>query len=104
MVTGEDGLTGSMDDAGEEQTPISTQHYVYMLRCADGTLYTGYTNNITRRVAMHNAGKGGHYTRSHRPVVLVAQWSFDTKREALQAEYKYKQLSRAQKLQLIENE
>ena len=45
--------------------------YVYLLRCRDGTLYAGYTTDLTRRVAAHNAGKGAKYTRSRRPVVLV---------------------------------
>jgi putative endonuclease len=76
-------------------------HYVYVLRCVDGTLYTGYTTNIERRLSTHNAGKGGSYTRSHRPVTLVAQWQFVTKREALRTEYAIKQLSHPQKLNLI---
>lgn len=76
-------------------------HYVYILKCADGTLYTGYTNNLQRRVAKHNAGKGGHYTRAHRPVTLLASWEFPGKSEALRAEYQIKRLSRPQKLHLI---
>ena len=84
--------------------PVTSQetHYVYILRCADNTLYTGYAKDVHKRVTMHNAGKGGHYTRAHRPVSLLANWSFPNKREALQAEYRIKQLSRKQKLQLIE--
>ena len=77
-------------------------HSVYMVRCRDGTLYTGYTNNVARRIAAHNAGKGGHYTRAHRPVTLVATWGFTTKGEALRAEGQIKRLSRAQKLRLVE--
>jgi putative endonuclease len=77
-------------------------HYVYMVQCRDGTLYTGYTNNVARRIAAHNAGKGGHYTRAHRPVALIATWSFTTKGEALRAEGQIKRLSRAQKLRLVE--
>ena len=46
-------------------------YFVYLLRCADGTLYTGCTNDLDRRLAAHNAGKGAKYTRSRRPVVLV---------------------------------
>ncbi len=78
------------------------KHCVYMVRCRDGTLYTGYTNNIPRRIAAHNAGKGGHYTRAHRPVTLIATWAFTTKGEALRAEWQIKHLSRAQKLRLVE--
>ncbi|MBD1848482.1 GIY-YIG nuclease family protein [Leptolyngbya sp. FACHB-711] len=73
-------------------------HYVYIICCANDCLYTGYTKNIERRIATHNAGKGSRYTRAHRPVKLVAYWCFKTKRKALQVEYRIKQLSREQKL------
>lgn len=85
--------------------PVEKQqsdHYVYMLRCADGSLYTGYTRNLKARVATHNAGKGSRYTRAHCPVQLVACWSLTTKREALQIEYRLKQLSRIKKLEIVE--
>jgi putative endonuclease len=75
-------------------------HYVYMARCADGTLYTGYTNNVERRIAAHNAGTGARYTRSRRPISVIAVWSFDTLSEALQAEYAIKRLRRRRKLAL----
>lgn len=80
----------------EAQTP--ELHYVYIVRCANNSLYTGYTKNVEQRIAVHNAGKGGRYTRAHRPVELVASWRFPTKRAAMQVEYKMKQLSREQKL------
>jgi putative endonuclease len=70
--------------------PQSSTHYVYVVRCANGFLYTGYTKDIEARLAAHNAGKGGRYTRSHR------------KREALQVEYRIKQLSRQKKLELVQ--
>ncbi len=76
------------------------QHYVYMARCANGSLYTGYSKNVEQRIKTHNAGKGGRYTRANRPIELVACWTFTTKREALQVEYAIKQLSRQQKLAL----
>lgn len=85
-----------------EEIPCSEAHYVYIVCCADGSLYTGYTKNVEQRVAAHNAGKGGRYTRSHRPVTLLAYWSFKTKREALQTEHQIKQLSHQQKLKIIE--
>ena len=59
------------------------QHYVYMVRCSTGSLYTGYTKDVEQRIAVHNAGKGGRYTRAHRPVELVACWQFATKRSAM---------------------
>ncbi|MDR0840199.1 MAG: GIY-YIG nuclease family protein [Christensenellaceae bacterium] len=77
-------------------------YYAYILRCADGTLYAGYTDDLRRRLAAHNAGKGGKYTRAHRPVTLAYYESFETKAEAMRREYAYKKYSRAQKLALIE--
>ena len=77
-------------------------HFVYMVRCANGALYTGYSTNVERRVARHNAGKGARYTRSNRPVFLCAVWSFSTKGDALRAERVIKGLPRAKKMQLIE--
>ncbi len=82
--------------------PQSNAHYVYVVRCANGSLYTGYTKDIAARIAAHNAGKGGRYTRTHRPVELMAFWSFATKREALQIEYRIKQLPRQKKLELVQ--
>lgn len=83
----------------EAQQPEA--HNVYIVRCANGSLYTGYTKDVEQRIAVHNAGKGGRYTRAHRPVELVASWSFRTKREALQVEYRIKQLPREKKLEII---
>src|SRR5690348_14661150 len=85
------------DASTQQQT-----HAVYIVQCADGSLYTGYSTNVGRRVALHNAGKGARYTRSHRPVTLLASWSFLTKGDALRAERSIKQLPRVQKLRLIE--
>ena len=82
--------------------PQSNAHYVYVVRCANGSLYTGYAKDIEARIAAHNAGKGGRYTRVHRPVELTAAWSFATKREALQVEYRIKQLPRQKKLELVQ--
>jgi putative endonuclease len=81
---------------------VTEQHYVYVARCVNGSLYTGYSKNVEQRIAMHNAGKGARYTKANRPVELVAYWSFQTKTEALQSEYAFKQLSRQKKLALIE--
>ncbi len=82
--------------------PQSNAHYVYVVRCANGSLYTGYTKDIEARIAAHNEGKGGRYTRAHRPVELIASWNFTTKREALQVEYRIKQLPRQKKLELVQ--
>ena len=74
---------------------------VYIVRCADGTLYTGYTTDLRARVATHNAGKGAAYTRSRLPVVLVHAESFETRSEALRREAFIKTLSRARKEALV---
>ena len=79
-------------------------NYTYILRCADGTFYTGWTNNLERRLAAHNAGKGGKYTRSHRPVSLAYFETFETKEEAMRREVQIKQLTRSEKLKLIESQ
>lgn len=76
--------------------------YVYLLRCADGTLYTGYTDDPVRRTKIHNAGKGAKYTRTRLPVELVYQEACADKSAALRREYEIKQLTRVQKLKLIE--
>ncbi len=76
-------------------------NYTYILRCKDGSLYTGWTNNLEKRVQDHNAGKGAKYTKSRRPVELVYYETFDTKEEAMRREYAVKQLSRTKKIQLI---
>ncbi len=74
--------------------------FTYIVRCADGTLYTGWTDDIEKRLAAHNSGHGAKYTRSRRPVELVYQECFDTKEEAMSREWHIKHLSRAQKLVL----
>lgn len=79
----------------------AARYYAYMLRCADGTIYSGYTTDPRRRTAAHNRGKGAKYTRSRLPVALVYQERFATKSEALKREAALKKLSRAQKLALI---
>ena len=76
--------------------------YVYLLRCADGTLYTGYTDDPVRRTKVHNAGKGAKYTRARLPVELVYQEACADKSAALRREYEIKQLTRVQELKLIE--
>lgn len=76
--------------------------YVYMLRCGDGSLYTGWTNNLQQRLAMHRAGRGARYTRGRGPLELVYYEELDSKEEAMRREYAIKQLSRKEKLELVE--
>ncbi|WP_144513575.1 GIY-YIG nuclease family protein [Bacillus sp. FJAT-22090] len=73
-------------------------HTFYVLECNDGSYYAGYTNDLSRRINVHNEGKGAKYTRAKRPVFCVYSEVFETKREAMQAEYAFKQLSRKQKI------
>ena len=75
--------------------------FVYMVRCADGSLYTGYTNDVKRREAVHNTGKGAKYTKSRLPVMLVYQEGFEDRSEALKRECAIKKLTKAQKEALI---
>ncbi len=77
-------------------------NYVYILRCGDGSLYTGWTNHLEERVAAHQAGRGAKYTRGRGPVELVYWERFSTREEAMRREYAIKRLSRADKLKLIE--
>ena len=77
--------------------------YTYILRCADGTLYTGWTNDLEKRLAAHNAGTAAKYTRPRRPVTLVYQEAFPTKEEAMRRERQIKRLTRAEKLALIQS-
>lgn len=77
--------------------------YAYMVECSDGTLYTGWTTDLLKRIDVHNLGRGAKYTRVRRPVKLVASWSFDSKNEAMKMEYQIKQLSKKKKEELIRN-
>ena len=79
------------------------RNYTYMVKCSDGTLYTGWTTDLEHRVKAHNDGEGAKYTRSRRPVELVYYEEYGTKAEAMKREYSIKQLTRKQKEKLIEN-
>lgn len=81
---------------------VNDMNYTYMVECADGTLYTGWTNCLQKRLAAHNGGKNGaKYTKTKRPVALVYYEGFATKEEAMRREYEIKQLTRAQKKKLM---
>ena len=77
-------------------------NYTYIVRCADGTLYTGWTNDLEKRMLAHNSGAGARYTRSRRPVELVYYEEYETKEEAMSREWHIKRLTKAQKTELIE--
>lgn len=76
-------------------------NYTYLLRCADGTLYCGWTNRLEDQVAAHNAGRGAKYTRGRRPVELIYYESYHTREEAMKREAAIKKLTRAQKQELL---
>ena len=72
-----------------------------MLKCSDGTLYTGWTNDLEKRVEAHNSGKGAKYTKARRPVELAYYEEFETKEQAMKREYAIKQLGITEKQELI---
>ena len=76
-------------------------NYTYILKCKDGSLYTGWTNDLEQRVAAHNTGKGAKYTKARRPVDLVYFEEFETKEQAMKREYAIKQMARKDKLELV---
>ncbi|MBP3626118.1 MAG: GIY-YIG nuclease family protein [Peptococcaceae bacterium] len=76
-------------------------YFTYMVLCSDNTLYTGYTDNLKRRMEAHNSGKGAKYTKARLPVELVYWEKHATKQKAMQKEYAIKQLTRAQKMKLL---
>jgi predicted GIY-YIG superfamily endonuclease len=76
-------------------------YFVYILRCGDDTLYTGSTDNVERRLAVHQSGKGAKYTRSRHPLTLVYREEVEDKSAALKREAAIKKLTRTQKLNLI---
>ena len=76
--------------------------YVYILRCGDGTFYTGWTNDLEKRTAAHNDGRGSRYTRARRPVELIYSERVSSKNEAMKREREIKKMRRATKKSLIE--
>jgi putative endonuclease len=79
-------------------------HYVYVVECADGSYYTGYTTDVERRVAEHDAGEGAKYTRGRTPVELVHTERYDTRSVAMSREHEIKSLSRRAKERLVAGE
>ena len=85
----------------KRSTVPERKNYTYLLQCADGSLYCGWTNDLEKRVRIHNEGKGAKYTRTRRPVRLVYAEAFATREEAMSREWHLKKMSRTQKLRLI---
>lgn len=80
---------------------MSGKHFAYIVRCRDGVLYTGYTNDLERRIRHHNEGKGAKFTRGRGPLEIVYFEEFTTKSEAMMREAEIKRLTRPEKLKLI---
>ncbi|MGL4874101.1 MAG: GIY-YIG nuclease family protein [Clostridium sp.] len=78
-------------------------NYVYILKCKDDTLYTGWTNNLEKRVKMHKEGKGAKYTRGRGPLELIYYQEFSDKKDAMKKEYEIKRMRRDDKVKLIED-
>ena len=79
-------------------------NYTYILKCKDGSYYTGWTNDLKKRLQAHNDGKGAKYTKYRRPVQLVYYETFKSKQEAMSREYAIKHLSRKEKEELIQDQ
>lgn len=86
---------------GDPSSAEDRVHHVYILRCADGTYYTGYTTDVDRRIEEHNAGDGAKYTRGRTPVRLVHVETHPSRAEAMQREWAIKQWSRRRKERLV---
>lgn len=80
---------------------MASKAYMYVVQCADGSLYTGYTTDLERRIQTHNAGKGAKYTRTRLPVQLIYHEVFDSKPAAQSAEARFKRQKRSAKLAYI---
>ena len=85
-----------------KETEMESNWYLYILRCGDGTLYTGITNDVEKRLEAHRNGKGAKYTRGRGPLELVYRESCGSHSEALKREHQVKRLSRQEKQQMIE--
>lgn len=80
---------------------MEKKNYTYILKCGDGSFYTGWTNDLEARIEAHQSGKGAKYTRAHQPVELAYYEVFETKQEAMKRECAIKKYSRKQKEELI---
>ena len=80
---------------------MTKKWYIYIVECKNGSLYTGITTDVNRRLLQHNSGKGGKYTKIRRPVKLRALFEAQNRSEASKEEYRIKQLSRIEKLKLL---
>ena len=92
---GREESEGALTEPGGSYQAV--MNYVYILRCADNTLYCGWTTDLEKRLAAHNSGRGAKYTRSRRPVELVYSEAYESRHEALSREWHIKRISRKEK-------
>ncbi len=83
---------------------LKKMNYVYIVECRDGTLYTGWTTDVNRRITEHNEGRGAKYTRGREPIVLKHLEEYETKQQAMKRECAIKKLSRKKKIELINSQ
>ncbi len=102
-VAGLEAAIGAAPEPAKQAAaaPSPQRHFMYVIECADGTLYTGYTTDVKARFARHCAGTGAKYTRGRGPLNLLAYAEFETKHDAMSAEYRFKKLARDQKDALL---
>lgn len=86
-----------VDGMNKHVTEGKKMHYTYMLKCKDNTYYTGYTNDLEKRLKAHNEGKGAKYTKGRGPMELVYYEEYEDKTSAMRREWEIKQLSRSEK-------
>ena len=86
-----------------EQSKVKSMHYAYMVRCADNTIYSGYSTDPINREMVHNSGKGAKYTRNRLPVKLIHVEIFENKSDAMKREWQFKQLTHLQKEELAKS-
>jgi len=96
--------SGILQEVIVEKKVLYPMHYVYIVECQDGSLYTGWTTDLKKRVNQHNLGKGAKYTRSRCPVVLRYYEIYSTREEALKREHMVKKYTHRQKLELFRKE
>ena len=96
-----DKVDNFVDNPEKPVDKMGKGNCTYIVKCRDGSLYTGWTNDLEKRLRAHNEGRGAKYTKSRRPVTLVHCEVFGTKEEAMRREYEIKHMSRKEKEKLI---
>lgn len=103
-VVGKGRAEAATAEEAEAELKVAVTWWLYVLRCADRSLYCGITNDVERRLARHNAGTGARYTRGRGPLVLERSWPAGSKAEALKMEHRFKKLRKARKEQVVKEE